>query len=138
MRELKFRVYDKVNERYCTGIGIQGIFSSITRNNGEPSEIVLNSALSSQYDIEQYTGLKDKNGKEIYENDLIKCYTQEGYPVGKVIYSETWTEYEIVGYDKETKREYSLEHFGIATNGYLEVIGNIHENKELLNGYRED
>ena len=119
MRELKFRCWNwKSKELIYSG------------------EKYLEAFFENYYEgdnFEQYIGLKDKNGKERYEGDLIKCYTQEGYPVGEVIYSETWIEYEIVGYDKE-KRFYSLEHFGIATNGYLEVIGNIHENGELLGG----
>jgi len=82
--------------------------------------------------IEQYTGLKDKNGKEIYEGDIIKCWSQNTYPVGRVMYSEEWCTYEIVSYDPKECRVYNLESFSPTVNKYLEVIGNIHENPELL------
>jgi len=68
----------------------------------------------------QFTGLCDKNGKEIYEEDILK-----------------WTDPSF----KELKKEYKLLKVPDITNispmgkqdeKYLEIIGNIHENPELL------
>ena len=80
-------------------------------------------------DIElmQYTGLKDKNGVEIYEGEIIKA---KGYPAIEVIYNKDdcsfrmkvqyigWFDLLILSHNKTP---------------HLEVIGNIYENKELLN-----
>ena len=51
MREIKFRVYDKDLAKYLEGC---------------------EKICPARYIFEQYTGLKDKNGKKIYENDIIK------------------------------------------------------------------
>ena len=71
----------------------------------------------------QYTGLKDSNGKEIYEGDIVHHLKYGGnYPV---IYS-----CENTGYDLKTKRD--SMHLCITCCPNLEVIGNIYENPEQL------
>ena len=71
--------------------------------------------------IMQYTGLKDKNGKEIYEGDLIKS--------PKKIYEVVWNE-ECARWGLKHGDSYpvSIHHSGKT----LEVIGNIYENKDLI------
>jgi len=70
--------------------------------------------------IEQCTGLKDKNGKIIYEGDFLKDHNG--------IWQVLWDEKEISFYLYNKKRDFYLSPF----IGEFEVIGNIHENKELL------
>ena len=73
----------------------------------------------------QYTGLKDKNGKEIYEGDVLKW---RGYEVvnGKQIRPSRILEIEYEYY-----KLFQVENI-IRDNGTLEIIGNIHENPELI------
>lgn len=78
----------------------------------------------------QSTGTKDKNGKEIFEGDIIYWRDLEDIPfddVVKVEYSEEFLKW--VGTDKSGS---SRDLYEFTDNRALEVIGNIYENKELL------
>ena len=133
MREIKFRVWDgkkmwTFDYKNCPKLvfchsgwfsydhDMNYVGSRETKTNGE-SDILI-----------QYTGLKDKNGKEIYEGDIIKVFangTQENYHDAiQVIYSDRWAEFKCVAAQ-------SLSHY-IQLYYEFEVIGNIHENPELL------
>jgi len=85
-------------------------------------------------DLMQFTGLKDRNGKEIYEGDIIKYhyfYFADGSEIEKecvcsVKWDDTFANFDAM--DKE-----GFAHFlGNASDDGIEVIGNIYENPELL------
>ncbi len=114
MREIKFRVWDKDLEKFFY------IFK-ITSN----GELVMPSGFVSMDDtieLIQYTGLKDKNGKEIYEGDIIRTFRRVGRGYREM-------QLESVHYSAITAKWYPQY---IANVEMAEVIGNIYENPKLL------
>jgi len=84
----------------------------------------------------QYTGLKDKNGKEIYEGDIIRnsgypelCIVEfiEGQWIGRY-YPQSIT----ITKDQRDKSHYIGLSFYVTERNSIEVLGNIYENPELL------
>ena len=124
-REIKFRAWDKENKKmkynitgieYGNGDGnINGIFID-----GDIHEI-------EKIELMQYTGLHDKNGKEIWENDIVEI-TREGiYEKGIIIFKN--------GCFFIKSKENLLALYNCELNNYkVKVIGNITDNPELLGG----
>ena len=81
-------------------------------------------------ELMQYTGLNDKNDKEIYEGDIIKYkfpYDKRIKHISPVKFLETEASF---GIKDRYGNEIPL--YTISANNYFEVIGNIYENKNLL------
>ena len=150
MREIKFRAWDKqckemhYNFQWIDN-GNNGndwiIFKSNRQKLSNKPHPFENPYFRQQYKIMQYTGLKDKNGKEIYEGDIVHIW-HEDYPeeksVGKVAYNlgggyPAFDIYVFTGRGNLKYESYHDEYNSFSCPDHIiELIGNIHESSELL------
>lgn len=120
-REIKFRAWDRVVKQIWDGNNIIGPKADYTVATQQPSIWRLNEflyELSKGITLLQYTGLKDQNGKEIYEGDIVRFYDDgapDAVPIISVVVFENGC-----FYPRECARD------------VMEVIGNIYENPELI------
>ncbi|EGD0208523.1 MULTISPECIES: YopX family protein [unclassified Campylobacter] len=81
-----------------------------------------------KFEIELWTGYCDKNGKNIYENDIVKVEDNGNASIFKVGFSNN------MGFSASLQTEAILPYqLKILASKGFEIIGNIHENAELLN-----
>ena len=126
MREILFK-----GKRIDNGEWVYGNYA-FTDTNGEKHFIFQNKAFEHEVDkdtICQYTGLTDKNGNKIWENDIVNCPLEEC--CGKVIWNENEAlfAFAVLCEDGMFEEEYLYDF-----ENYIEVIGNIFDNPELLKG----
>ena len=121
----KFRLYSKPAEKYIDYITIG--FSKTGELRSYSNENGFGPVFEDDYIVEQYTGLKDKNGEEIYEGDIMR-YDAIDY---KVLWADYYAGFETKRLNSPWNNAGLTLHF-LASVG--RVIGNIHENQELLGG----
>ncbi len=152
MREIKFRAWNKEMKVMCynnednskeyfdgirmTEIGFINDRLSVPDKDNSWS-------YRARYEVMQYTGLKDKNGREIYEGDIVKI---ESHTVGLIDglrkSEKPKVKYRRIGWHPNgswnSYRTLSDEHVGIVSvykpEKWCEVVGNIYENGDLLEG----
>ena len=136
-REIKFRVWNGMNMEYDVTVGKFGsFFVNPEKGDGlDPKDSASLTPCNTKYPddipIMQFTGMKDKNGKEIYEGDIVK-------------YNHTTLEYEgefelFIGnvyFDNDNYYGWRIKSNRDSSDSYgwevIEVIGNTYENPDLL------
>jgi uncharacterized phage protein (TIGR01671 family) len=141
MREIKFRAWTGMTMEYNVTVGKFGTFYVNPGAKGDgldekdtASLTPFTTIYSKETSVMQFTGLKDKNGKEIYEGNVLEWRARDndgsrmksreavGWKYGAYITGEKNNEESF--YDEGNRRQITKQ---------SEVIGNIYENPELLN-----
>ena len=116
-RTIKFRAWDKIDKTMCIST----------------SHIETWFEMKNRYELMQFTGLLDKNGKEIYEGDLFRCIYYQDRHLDH-IYEVNWNKhnagFRLKRHGKECLQIYVIQTMSDTSRN--EIIGNIYENPELL------
>lgn len=146
-REIKFRAFYKGKMYDVENMGFVHIkdtqpITNLTLWNDENSKMFTIDYYSSTRPLMQYTGLKDKDGVEIYEGDIIRiCHYEpwdETDPEDKPEYSIHEVKWGELSWVVNPTRSEEYNDLGMVGEGWedghlwMEVIGNIYENSELL------
>lgn len=132
MREIKFRGISNDRDlpriQWVTGYGVE-----IIKEANEPDCILLHSENGTfrvyEGTVGQYTGLKDKNDKEIYEGDLVICYGNNGDKnMGHIVFMTE--EFKIIWNDNSYLRLNKIRFWSNLKK--IEVIGNIYGDPKIF------
>nr|DAQ12311.1 MAG TPA: YopX protein [Caudoviricetes sp.] len=123
MRDIKFRAWHKGKKIIGEVLGVDILHKEIYFSNGDVDCCGFSDF--KYIELMQYTGLKDKNNKEIYEGDILSNGNNE--KPYKVIFENGSFRAEFEG-DFE---EYSFDLIDVVAQ-HCEIIGNIYENPELI------
>ena len=126
MQEIKFRVWDKKHKKMSLVDAIDFEHDEIYGKNGceryTPKPI-------KDIELMQSTGLKDKNGVEIYEGDIIR--TSE-YGTGDRVNYRGYDLFNIIFKDGAFRLDSKYRAYFLNDGFHCEIIGNIYENPELM------
>lgn len=126
-REIKFRIWDVENKEM---LKVRELDFKLTFYGGRIA--IRPDQYNDYFDTEdmilmQYTGLHDKNGKEIWESDIVEITRECIYEKGIIVFRN--------GCFFIKTKEILLALYNCEANNYkVKVIGNIYENSELLGG----
>lgn len=123
MREIKFRGFNNFNNGWIYGSLVEIYEDCHILKEGKT--FFDRHTKVDKDSIGQYTGLKDKDGKEIYEGDILE------FSKGGIMYVEWNDDFKMFVLVDPREKKASLNICIYATE-HIKVIGNIFENKELL------
>ncbi len=131
-RIIKFRVWDGKQMYFFNLRDLYNEGLEVNLKDFDSKHLAQNTQLPYEnMPVMQYTGLKDKNGIEIYEGDILTCQTKQmGFPnKGVVVYCNAHFAIETNNYASENTDQLLHTHFW--NNENFEIIGNIHSNQNL-------
>ena len=122
MREIKFRAWNSIDKKMVGWCSLKHSFDAFIK--------------SKHYELMQFTGLTDKNGVDIYEGDIVQGHfydTDEWKDIAGITYCDHRAKF--VFNDGNGEQDAFIDDINTGT---LEVIGNIHQNPELLENKSEN
>jgi uncharacterized phage protein (TIGR01671 family) len=124
-RKIEFRAWDKLNKIMTYDVlNKQPILEMVNVGTPQQDSIIVGLEEYSDLELTQFTGLKDQNGEEIFEGDILKIYYQNNQK--SYLKEVKWLN------DAINKGRWdALDNCAFTS---CEVVGNIFENPELLEG----
>ena len=129
MRDIDFRAWDKITKRMMLVVSISfkrnRELLQYLLNGGDPNDYNLARRDAEDAILLQYTGLKDKNGRKVYEGDIVHYCSEDIDVVSEIGFDESLLAYVMYSWEGNYI-------FGYEPSSVFEVIGNIYENPELV------
>ncbi|HIC3445000.1 TPA: YopX family protein [Campylobacter jejuni] len=134
LQDFDFRIWDEDNEEFYKNPSIFKIKQikgphNVVLSSYSDNERINFEGYDRKFEVELFTRLYDKNGKKVYENDIVKAKNPFNYLEAKISIHKEGTFY------LENKSGHYMGSliYLVEDEGYtIEIIGNIHENSELL------
>lgn len=136
MREIKLKAWNKATKKMYEVIKIDFYNEKVGYLFADP--ITQGEAIGyfkfSDIDLMEYTGLKDKNGKEIYEGDICRWRDSETFndEILEDIFVVVWNDEKLAWYTQNEDGNFGYDLYEYTDDRDLGVIGNIYENIDLL------